>query len=114
MMGCLPHLLGCLVPINTEWYGVCPLEDIHCKELHELAKSMPPATHMREMNVTFCVLEQRHIKNPKPDWFGVSPGSAGDIVTVLQGWKHNHEGVPLPIHGESDGMLNISDIDVWM
>jgi hypothetical protein len=33
---------------------------------------------------------------------------------VLHSWQHNPEGVPLPIHGESDGTLNISDIDVWM
>jgi hypothetical protein len=33
---------------------------------------------------------------------------------VLQSWQYNPEGVPLPIHGESDGTLNTSDIDVWM
>jgi hypothetical protein len=33
---------------------------------------------------------------------------------VLLGWQHNPEGIPLPIHGVSDGTLNISDIDVWM
>jgi hypothetical protein len=38
----------------------------------------------------------------------------GDIVTVLQGWMHNPEGVPLPIRGELDGTLNISDINVWI
>jgi hypothetical protein len=31
-----------------------------------------------------------------------------------QGWHHNRKGVPLLICGESDGTLNISDIDVWM
>jgi hypothetical protein len=50
----------------------------------------------------------------KQDWFGVSPGTAGDIVTVLHGWKRNPEGVPLPIRGKLDRMLNISDIGVWM
>jgi hypothetical protein len=35
-------------------------------------------------------------------------------MEVLQGWRHNPEGVPLPIHGELDGTLNLSDIDVWM
>ena len=67
------------------------------------------------MNVTFLYVQaQRCVNNPKPDWFGVSPGTAGDIVTVLQGWRHNPEGVPLLIDRESDGTLNISDIDVWM
>jgi hypothetical protein len=33
---------------------------------------------------------------------------------MLQGWKHNPKGVPLPIHGKLDVMPNISDIDVWM
>jgi hypothetical protein len=47
-----------------------------------------------------------NIDNPKLEWFGVSPGRAGDIVTALQGWEHNPEGIPLPIHSESDGMLN--------
>jgi hypothetical protein len=67
------------------------------------------------MNVTFQhVQAQQHIDNHKPDWFWIGPGTARDIVAVLQGGKHNPEGVPLPIQGESDGTLNISDIDVWM
>jgi hypothetical protein len=37
-----------------------------------------------------------------------------DIINVLQGWRHNPEGVPLPIHRESNGTLNISDIDIRM
>jgi hypothetical protein len=36
------------------------------------------------------------------------------MVPMLQSWQHNPKGVPLPIRGESDGMLNTSDIDVWM
>jgi hypothetical protein len=65
------------------------------------------------MNVAFqCIQAQQHIDNPKADCFGVGPGTAQDIVEVLQGWRHNPEGVPLPIHGELDGTLNISDIDV--
>jgi hypothetical protein len=67
------------------------------------------------MNITFRHIQaQRRVDNPKPDRFGISSGTAGDIVTVLLGWQHNPEGVPLLICGESDGMLNISDIDVWM
>jgi hypothetical protein len=70
---------------------------------------------MWEMNVTFRrVHAQWCIDNPKPDWFGVGPGTAGDIITVLHSRKHNPEGIPLLIHGKLDGMLNISDIDVWM
>jgi hypothetical protein len=112
---CLPRPLGCSVPINAKWYNVCPLEDICFKELQELVKMTPPAEHMWEMNITFRhVQAQRCIDNPRQDWFGVGPGTAGDIVTVLHGWKHNPEGIPLPIRGESDGTLNISDIDVWM
>jgi hypothetical protein len=67
------------------------------------------------MNVTFrCVQAQRCVDNPKLDWFGVGPGTAGNIVMVLQGWKHNPEGVPLLTCGGLDGTLNISDIDVWI
>jgi hypothetical protein len=33
---------------------------------------------------------------------------------VLRSWQCNPEGVPLPIRNESDGMLNTSDMDVWM
>jgi hypothetical protein len=70
---------------------------------------------MREMNVTFRrVQAQQHVDNPKPDWFGIGAGTAGDIVTILLGWQHNQEGIPAPICGESDGTLNTSDIDVWM
>jgi hypothetical protein len=114
-MGCLPLRLGHSVPRNAEWYDLCPLDDTRFKELHELAKVTPPAGRMWEMNITFRhVQAQQHVDNPKPEWFGVGPGTAGDIVTVPQGWKHNPEGVPLPIHRDSDRTLNISDIDVWM
>jgi hypothetical protein len=102
------------VPRNAKWYNICPQEDIHFRELHERTKMTPPAECMWEMNITFQRIQaQRHIDNPKPDWFGVSPGTAGNIVMVLHGWKHNPKGVSLPIHGKSDGILNISDIDVW-
>jgi hypothetical protein len=67
------------------------------------------------MNTTFQrVQAQRCIDNPKPDQFGIGVGTTGDIVAILRGWQHNPEGVPAPIRGESDGTLNISDIDVWM
>jgi hypothetical protein len=99
--------------MRAEFCG--PLEDIHFRDLHKLTKMTPPAECMREMNVMFWrVQAQQHIDNPKLDWFGVSPGTAGNIVTVLQGWKHNPKGIPLPICSESDGTLNVSDIDVWM
>jgi hypothetical protein len=67
------------------------------------------------MNITFPrVQAQRRVDNPKPDQFGIGAGTTGDIVTVLWGWQHNPESIPLLIHSESDRMLNISDIDVWM
>jgi hypothetical protein len=67
------------------------------------------------MNIMFRhVQARRRVDNPKPDRFGIGAGTAGDIVTMLCDWQHNPEGVPLLICGESDGMLNISDIDVWM
>jgi hypothetical protein len=112
-MGCFPRPLGRSVPRNAGWYDVCPLKDIHFRELHKLVKLTPPAERTWEMNITFWHV-QRCIDNPKPDWFGVGPGTAGNIVTVLHGWKYNPGGIPLPIHSESDGTLNISDIDVWM
>jgi hypothetical protein len=109
--GCLPCPLGS----SAEWFDVCPLEDIQFRELYELAKITPPAECRREMNATFrCVQVQWHVDNPKPDRFGISAGTTGDIVTILLGWQHNPESVPAPIRGESDGTLNVSDIDVWM
>jgi hypothetical protein len=58
------------------------------------------------MHPTWC------INNPKPDRFGIGAGTAGDIITMLLGWQHNPEGIPPLIRGKSDGMLNISNIDV--
>jgi hypothetical protein len=99
----------------AEWVDICPLEGIRFRELHELVKLTPPAERMWEMNITFRrVQAQRRVDNPKPDRFGIGAGTAGEIVTMLLGWQHNPEGVPLLIRGESDGTLNISDIDVWM
>jgi hypothetical protein len=113
--GCLPHPLGRSVPRTANWVDVCPLDDIHFLELHELAKRTPPAERTWEMITTFRrVQAQRCIDNPKPNQFGISPSTPGDIVPVLQSWQHNPEGIPLPIRGESDGMLNTSNTDVWM
>jgi hypothetical protein len=115
MMVHLPHPLGRSVPRNAEWYDMFPLEYIQFKELYELTKMMSPAARMRQMNVAFqCAQAQQCVDNPKPDWFGVGPGTSQDIIEVLQGWKHNPEGIPLLIHREFDGTLNISDIDLWM
>jgi hypothetical protein len=113
--GCLPRPLGRSIPQTANWVNICPLEDIHFRELYELTKITPPAERTREMNLTFRrVQAQRHIDNPKPDRFGISAGTAGEIVTMLLSWQHTLEGVPAPIHCKSDGKLNISDIDVWM
>jgi hypothetical protein len=74
--GNLPQPLGHSVSRNAEWYDICPREDIHFRELHELAKMTPPADRTWEMNITFQhVQAQQHIDNPKLDWFGVSPGT---------------------------------------
>jgi hypothetical protein len=104
MTGCLPRPLGCSILRMAEWVNVCPIEDIRFKELYELAKLTPPKERTREMNITFRRIQaQRCIDNPKPDRFGISAGTAGtagDIVTMLRGWKHNPEGIPLPICGE--------------
>jgi hypothetical protein len=51
--GCLPHPLGRSVPRTAEWYDICPREDIHFRELHELAQLTPPTEHTWEMNITF-------------------------------------------------------------
>jgi hypothetical protein len=103
------------VPRIAGWVDICPLDDIQFIELHELTKNTPPAECTWEMNITFRrVQAQRRVDKPKPDWFGISAGTAGDIITILLGWQHNPEGVPAPIRGESDGTLNTSDIDVWM
>jgi hypothetical protein len=94
---------------------VCPIEDIQFKELNKLAKLTPPMERTWEMITTFQrVQAQRRIDNPKPDLFGISPGTAGDIITMPQIWQHNPEGIPLPIRGEPNRMLNTSYIDVWM
>jgi hypothetical protein len=53
VMGHLPRPLGHSVPRTADWVDICPLEDIHFKELHELAKLTPPAECMREMITTF-------------------------------------------------------------
>jgi hypothetical protein len=115
MTGRLPRPLGRSVPRTADWVDVCHLDDIHFLELHELAKRTPPAERTWEMITTFRRIQaQQRIDNPKPNRFGIGPGTAGDIVAVLQSWQHNPDGVPLPIRGEPDGTLNTSDIDVWM
>jgi hypothetical protein len=109
----LPHPLGCSVPINAEWYNVCPREDIHFKELHELAQMTSPTACTWEMNIAHVSLYELLI-TPNQTVLGLVLEMARDIVDVLQGWRHNTEGVPLLIRGESGRTLNIPDIDVGM
>jgi hypothetical protein len=45
--GHLPHPLGPSVLRNTEWYDMCPLENICFKELYELMKTTSPAACKR-------------------------------------------------------------------
>ena len=33
---------------------------------------------------------------------------------MLSSWQHNPEGVPTAIQQEDDGLLNLSDVDIWM
>jgi hypothetical protein len=113
--GCLPRPLGRSVPQTAKWVDVCPLDDIQFVEFYELAKRTPPAERTREMITTFQrVQAQQRIDNPKPKQFGIHPSTPGDIVPVLQSWQDNPEGVPLPIRRESEGMLNTSEVDIWM
>jgi hypothetical protein len=85
--GQLPRPLGRTVPRIARWVDICFLDDIQFIELHELAKNTPPVERTRETNITFRrVQAQRHVDNPKPNWFGISAGTAGDIVTILLGW----------------------------
>jgi hypothetical protein len=87
VMGHLPRPLGRSVPRMADWIDVCPLDDIQFRELYKLAKATPPAERMREMITTFRhVQSQRRVDNPKPNRFGIGPGTAGDIVSVLQIW----------------------------
>jgi hypothetical protein len=78
-------------------------------------KATTPTTQTWKMSIALQHIQrQRCINNSKPDWFVVGPGMAHDIMDVHQGQCHNPKGVPTPIQEESDGTLNISDIDVWM
>ena len=36
------------------------------------------------------------------------------MVAMLSPWQHNPEGVPAAIQQEDDGLLNMSDVDIWM
>jgi hypothetical protein len=74
----LPRPLGHSVPQTADWVNVCPLEDIHFKELHELVKLTPPAERTWEMITTFQrVQAQQRVDNPKPNRFGIAqPGTS--------------------------------------
>jgi hypothetical protein len=113
--GRLPRLLGHSVPRTATWLDICPLDDIQFQALHKLAKLTSPAERTQEMITTFRrVQAQKCVDNPRPNRFGIHPSTPGDIVPVLQSWQHNPEGIPLPIRGESDGTLNIGEVDIWM
>ena len=37
-----------------------------------------------------------------------------DMRSMLHAWQRNPEGVPTAIQQEDDGLLNLSDVDIWM
>ena len=77
---------------------------------------------MKEITPTWCMWDMhaimRQLREPyqskKPTCFKIREDTPDDMWAMLSLWQHNLEGVPTAIQQEDDGLLNLSDVDIWM
>ena len=50
----------------------------------------------------------------KPSCFKIWEDTPDDMWAILSLWQHNQEGVPAAIRQEDDGLLNLSNVDIWI
>jgi hypothetical protein len=111
--GCLPRPLGKSVPIKADWYDICDTNTPEFVKLHKQALSTPFKECTVSMHVVICrMTTQAHPSNVS--LITVLPTTPVDTLAMIRGWQLNLHGVPPAVQQESDGTMNLHDIDVWM
>ncbi|KAF8516357.1 hypothetical protein JB92DRAFT_3114232 [Gautieria morchelliformis] len=98
----LPQPLGRSVPQVAKWYHVCPISEQRFLDLLALARDTPVDQRTPEMNMAFRRLHEEDPHKPCPNYINILGGTPDNIVTVLNGWRSNAEGVPPAIRDDVD------------
>ena len=89
------------------------MTDPFFKETVEVMKEITPAWRTQDMHAIMRRLCEAY-QSKKPPCFMIREGTPDDMQSMLHAWQHNPEGVPTAIRQEDDGLLNLSDVDIWM
>ena len=83
------------------------------KEMVEVVKEIVPVWRMQDMHTIMQWLHEAY-QLKKPSCFKIREDTSQDMWAMLSLWQHNPEGVHAAIWQEDDGLLNLSDVDIWM
>ena len=89
------------------------MTNLFFKETVEVMKEITPRWHTQDMHAIMRSLHEAY-QSKKPLCFTIREDTPDDMQSMLHAWQCNPEGVPTAIQQEDDGLLNLSDVDIWM
>jgi hypothetical protein len=111
--GHLLRPLGKSVPIKADWYDICDMDTPEFVKFHKQALSTPFKECTAAMHIVICrMTTQAHSSNVS--LITVLPTTPVDTIAMIKGWQLNPHGVPPVVRQESDGTMNLHDVDIWM
>jgi hypothetical protein len=111
--GHLPRPLGKSVPIKADWYNICDTDTPEFVKLHKQALSTAFKEHTVSMRVAICRMATQACSS-NVSLITVLPTTPVDTLELIKGWQLNPHGVPPIVRQESDGTMNLHDVDIWM
>ena len=111
--GQLPCPLGQTSLRKAQWFDLCPMTDLFFKETVEFMKEIAPMWCMQDMHAIMQQLREAY-QSKNPPCFKIREDTPDNMQLMLSLWQHNPESVPTAIQQEDDGLLNLSDVDIWM
>ena len=111
--GQLPRPLSQTSLRKAQWFDLCPMTDPFFKDTVEVVKKIAPRWRTRDMQAIMRRLREAY-QSKKPPCFMIREDTPNDMQSMLHAWQCNPGGVPTAIRQEDDGLLNLSDVDIWM
>jgi hypothetical protein len=111
--GCLQRPLSKSVPIKDDWYDICNMESPEFVKLHKQVLSTVFKEHTTSMRVVIKRMTTQ-ARSSNVSLINVLPSTPVDTLDMIKGWQLNLHGVLPVIRKESDGTMNLHDVDIWM
>jgi hypothetical protein len=111
--GHLPRPLGKSVPIKADWHEICEMDSPEFMKLHKQALS----TVFKECTMHMHVAIKRmatQARSTNVSLITVLPSTPVDTLEMIRGWQLNPHGVLPVVQQESDGTMNLHNVDIWM